>query len=568
MDGVSPKKRLNDLLVEQGLVSAAQLRECLELQRQSRKNLLAILIEKGYVAEEEMVVVLSDQLGLAHIRISNYHISEEVLAEVPATLARQYGMLPVMLTDNVLTLAMSNPLNQMALDDLRLLTSHDLELVIAMPSELNDAIEKYYTPQEAPPPPPKKTHPETSGPPRETVVIAPDTPVEVMAQRLIGSALEEEATELYLEPLKDRLRIRFRVEGELGERPAPPKDRLPELIQWLKNQSGAAADSAGRVFHGHFISRAQERKTLCIVSVLPSRYGETVSLRLCVRGERPQDLEALEFEPATLAAISGALTGPAGMLLLAGPRGSGRSTTLYSCLDRAATAPRRAVALEDTPICLMEEVLQIPAGAQAALSYPQAIRHILRQQVDVLLIGELVDPETAAMAAQAALNGTLVLATLGAHDAAGAFPALAALGISPDLAAATVRLTVAQRLLRRICPECIKTIAPSQNQLDDLQYRPFDNIPQTQFSHGRGCNACRNTGYRGRVACAEALRNSPEIQYLLAEGAPAGRLKRKALDEGMISMRQEALAKAARGLSTLEEVAARTIADHTEDRVT
>jgi type II secretory ATPase GspE/PulE/Tfp pilus assembly ATPase PilB-like protein len=160
------------------------------------------------------------------------------------------------------------------------------------------------------------------------------------------------------------------------------------------------------------------------------------------------------------------------------------------------------------------------------------------------------------------------LATLGAHDAAGAFPALAALGISPNLAAETVRMTVAQRLLRRICTDCAEAMAPPKSLLDELQYRPFDNIPQTQFSHGRGCAACRNTGYRGRVACAEALRNSPEIQYLLAEGAPAGRLKRQALDEGMISMRQDALAKAARGLSTLEEVAARTIADHTEDRVT
>lgn len=564
MEGITPKKRLNDLLIEQGLVSAAQLRECLDLQRHTHKSLPALLIEKGYVAEEEMVMALSEQLGMAHIRVANYHISEEVLEEVPATLARQYGMLPVMLTGNVLTLAMSNPLNQMALDDLRLLTSHELELVIAMPSELEAAIDKYYKPREAPAPAsPRGDTP----PPAEPAPITPDTPVEVMVQRLIGAALECDAREVYIEPLKDRLRIRFRTDGTLEERPAPPKDRLPELVKWLKAQTGVGTDSASRLFHGHFISRAQERKTLCFVTALPSRYGDTLSLRLCARGEAPPDLASLEFEPPTLDTILETLDGPPGLLLVAGPRGSGRSTTLYSLLDRLATPERRVIAFEDTPVCLMEGIVQIPAGTETGLSYSQAIRHILRQQTDVLLIGELADPEAASMAVRAVSNGAMVLSTIGAPDAAGTFPALSALGVEPYWAASSVRLVIAQRMLRRICPDCKEAYSPPEDMLIKLQYETSAHLPEARFSRGRGCPSCRNTGYLGRIVCAEALRVSPGIQALMVAGASSVRLQTQANEEGMMCLRQAALAKAVRRLTTLEQVAANTIAGHPGDRV-
>ena len=569
------KRRLPDMLLEQGLVTEEQLRECISVQRATGQTLPRILVERGYLSEEDLVVTLSEQLGIPHIRVANYNIPKEVLAEVPETLARQHIMLPISITGDVLTLAMSNPLNIMALDDLHMLTSYDIEPVVAVESEIQAAIEKNYGGGKA-----QDLYDELVKNPMHNAELnvireeeeiinvselengAEDEPVKRLVNLVLYNALESGASDIHLEPFEKIVRLRYRVDGSLQEAKGPPKNLQPNLIARLKILSGCRIDEHRLPQDGRFRIRYSNRDIDFRVAYLPCKYGEKVVMRVLDKGSLTLDIEKLGFEKQPTSAFQEALKLPHGMILMTGPTGSGKTTTLYSALHKLNSIERNIVTVEDPIEYELFGVNQVQVHASIGLTFAEALREILRQDPDVVMVGEIRDHETADVAVKAALTGHLVLSTLHTNDASGVFPRLIDMGVEPFLVQSSVALAAAQRLLKRVCPHCKEPVRVPQDVLERVQYVPSeDDGGPAEFVRGAGCSKCNNTGYKGRLAVIEAMPNYPAIQDLVMIRASGNQIKVAAVQAGMRTLRQNALSKAARGITTIEQVLEHTTAD-------
>ncbi len=562
------------MLLEQKLVTEEQLRECIALHRSSGQSLPSLLVERGYLSEEDLVITLSEQLGIPHIRVAHYSIPKEVLAEVPETLARQYLMLPVSVTGDVLTLAMADPLNIMALDDLRMLISYDIEPVVAVASELADAIERNYGGDAA-----ENLYDSLVGQDSDAEKMeelkeqddiedvskleagSEDEPVKKLARLILFNALERDASDIHFEPFEKLIRIRYRVDGTLEEAKAPPKSLQHNIIARFKILAGCRIDEHRLPQDGRFRIRYKGREIDFRVGFLPTKFGEKIVLRVLDQGNLTLDLEKLGFEPQPMEAFAEALKMPHGMILLTGPTGSGKTTTLYSALHELNRVESNLVTVEDPIEYELFGVNQVQVQSAIGFTFAQALRQILRQDPDVVMVGEIRDGETADVAVKAALTGHLVLSTLHTNDAPGVFPRLIDMGIEPFLVQSSVALAAAQRLLKRVCAECKEPIMVPQDVLDRIQFKPFDYIEKPTFVRGRGCGKCKETGYRGRVAATEVLLNWPEIHPLVLKNATGYEIKEAAIRCGMKSLRQNALAKAAKGLSSIEQVLEHTMED-------
>jgi type IV pilus assembly protein PilB len=568
------KRRLPDLLLEQGLVTEDKLRECIALQRTTGQNLAHLLVERGYLGEEDLVITLSEQLGIPHMRVANYNISKEVLAEVPETLARQHSMLPISMTGDVLTLAMANPLNIMALDDLRMLTSYEIEPVVAVESELVAAIEKNYGGGKA-----HDLYDElVSGGSKDKEIDvveqadeienvseleqgAEDEPVKRLVRLILYNALELSASDIHVEPFEKVIRLRYRVDGTLEEAKSPPKSLQANLVARLKILSGCRIDEHRLPQDGRFRIRYNNRDIDFRVAFLPCKYGQKVVMRVLDKSTLTLDIEALGFEPQPTEAFRNALKLPHGMILMTGPTGSGKTTTLYSALHKLNSVDRNIVTVEDPIEYELFGINQVQTHASIGLTFAEALRQILRQDPDVIMVGEIRDHETADVAVKAALTGHLVLSTLHTNDASGVFPRLVDMGVEPFLVQSSVALAAAQRLLKRVCPHCKEPIGVPKDVLERIQYVSSEEDGPPSFVRGRGCGKCKNTGYKGRIAVIEAMPNYPEIQDLVMNRASGTQVKIMAMKCGMKTLRQNALAKAARGITTIEQVLEHTTED-------
>ena len=568
------KKRLPDMLLEQNLVTQEQLQHCINQHRQTGQSLPSLLVQNGYLSEEDLVITLSEQLGIPHIRVAHYSIPKEVLSEVPETLARQYQMLPVSVTGDVLTLAMADPLNIMALDDLRMLTSYEIEPVVAVASELAGAIEKHYGGGKA-----EDLYDalmvkeDRDGAVEELKatddiedvskleVGAEDEPVKKLARLILFNALERGASDIHIEPFEKLIRIRYRVDGTLEEGKAPPKHLQANIIARFKILCGCRIDEHRLPQDGRFRIRYNGREIDFRVGFLPCKFGEKIVLRVLDQTNLTLDLEGMGFEPQPIAAFKEALALPHGMILLTGPTGSGKTTTLYSALHKLNSPDTNIVTVEDPIEYDLFGVNQVQVQATIGFTFAAALRQILRQDPDIVMVGEIRDGETADVAVKAALTGHLVLSTLHTNDAPGVFPRLTDMGIEPFLVQSSVALAAAQRLLKRVCTDCKEPINVPEEVLDRIQWRGFDYLDKIQFVRGRGCSRCKESGYRGRVAVIEVLLNWPELQPLVLERATGYSIKAQAIACGMQTLRQNGLAKAAKGLSTIEQVLEHTSSD-------
>ncbi|HPC16062.1 MAG TPA: ATPase, T2SS/T4P/T4SS family [Candidatus Hydrogenedentes bacterium] len=569
------KRRLPDLLLEQGLVTEEQLKECIALQRATGQNLAHILVERKYLSEEDLVITLSEQLGIPHMRVANYNIPKNVLAEVPETLARQHTMLPISITGDVLTLAMSNPLNIMALDDLRMLTSYEIEPVVAIESELLAAIEKNYGGGKA-----HDLYDELLAANKEEKELevveendqvedvsaleagAEDEPVKRLVRLILFNGLELGASDIHIEPFEKIVRVRYRVDGTLEEAKGPPKNLQSNLVARLKILSGNRIDETRKPQDGRIHIRYNNRDIDFRVAYLPSKYGEKVVLRVLDKSNLTLDLEGMGFEKQPMEAFNHALKLPHGMILMTGPTGSGKTTTLYSALNKLNVVSRNIVTVEDPIEYELFGITQVQTHAAIGLTFAEALRQILRQDPDIVMLGEIRDHETADVAVKAALTGHLVLSTLHTNDAAGVFPRLTDMGVEPFLVQSSVALAAAQRLLKRVCSYCKEPIHHvPKDVLERIQYKPNDEDGPPQFVRGRGCAKCKNTGYKGRVAVIEAMPNYPEIQDLVMNRASGTQIKLMAMKCGMRTLRMNALSKAAKGITTIEQVLEHTTAD-------
>jgi len=568
------KRRLPDMLLEQGLVTPDQLNECIAAQRATGQSLPHILVGRGYLSEEDLVVTLSEQLGIPHMRVGNYNIPKEVIAEVPETLARQHLMLPISITGSVLTLAMANPLNIMALDDLRMLTSFDIEPVVAVESELVAAIEKNYGGGKA-----HDLYDEliSGSEGKDLNVIseedeildvsaletgAEDEPVKRLVNLVLYNGLEAGASDIHIEPFEKLVRLRYRVDGSLAESKGPPKNYQSNLIARLKILAGCRIDEHRLPQDGRFRIRYNNRDIDFRVAFLPCKYGEKVVLRVLDKSSLTMDLEKLGFEKQPTEAFRQALNLPHGMILMTGPTGSGKTTTLYSALHKLNSIDTNIVTVEDPIEYELFGVNQVQVHSSIGLTFAEALRQILRQDPDIVMVGEIRDHETADVAVKAALTGHLVLSTLHTNDAAGVFPRLSDMGVEPFLVQSSVGLAAAQRLLKRVCVHCKEEVRVPEEVLERVGFEPSeDDGGEPHFVRGAGCGKCKNTGYKGRVAVVEAMPNYVEIQELVMNRASGQQIKSVAMKCGMRSLRQNALSKAARGLTTIEQVLEHTSAD-------
>ncbi len=561
------KRRLGDVLLEQGLITEDRLKECVALQRTAGQSLASVLLSKQYLNEEDLVVTLSEQLGIPHIRVANYKIPKEVLDEVPESLAQQYQMLPVSVTGDVLTLAMSDPLNIMALDDLRMLTSYEIEPVVAVSSELSEAINRHYGGKQG-----DELYNELVGDSKSDENLdlveeqqdisdisslkaeAEEGPVIRLVNLILANALEMGASDIHVEPYEKTLRVRYRVDGVLEETKSPPKNMQPALLSRLKIMSNLDISEHRIPQDGRFRIKFRGREIDFRISFLPCYYGEKVVMRILDKSSLTLDLEKLGFEEQPMEAFRESLKLPFGMILLTGPTGSGKTTTLYSALHRLNDTGRNIVTVEDPVEYELYGVNQVPARPEVGLSFAAALRSILRQDPDIVMVGEIRDEETGDIAVKAALTGHLVLSTLHTNDAASVFTRLTDMGLEPFLVQSSVAVAAAQRLMRRVCPDCKQTIKVPEEVLTRIQYRHPPNGHKPTFVRGWGCGKCKDTGYKGRLAVIEAMPNFPELQDLIMKRAPSMDIKRQGIKCGMKSLRQNALAKAAKGLTTIEEV--------------
>ncbi len=569
------KRRLGEVLLEQGLVSVTQLEESIALHRSTGQSLAHILVEKQYVSEEDLVVTFSEQLGIPHIRLSNYNISKDVIKEVPESLARQHLILPVSMTGDVLTLAMADPLNIMALDDLRMLTSYDIETVVAAESELMEAIDRNYGGKQS-----AELYASLVGDQGQKAdnleivegqedigdisamqAEAQDAPVVRLVNLILMNALESRASDIHIEPYEKILRVRYRIDGVLEETKNPPKSVQSALVSRLKIMSSLDIAEHRLPQDGRFRIRFKGREIDFRISFLPCYYGEKVVMRILDKGSLTLDLDKLGFEEQPMQAFQDALKLPFGMILLTGPTGSGKTTTLYSALHKLNTPKHNIITVEDPVEYELFGVNQVQTQAQIGLTFAAGLRSILRQDPDIVMVGEIRDEETADIAVKAALTGHLVLSTLHTNDASSVFTRLTDMGLEPFLVQSSVALAAAQRLMRRVCPDCKENIRVPESVLERIQYVHDPKNPPPSFVRGRGCGKCKDTGYRGRLAVIEAMPNYPELEELIMGRAPSTQIKKAAMQCGMRTLRQNALAKAAQGMTTIEEVLRVTATD-------
>ena len=568
------KKRLGDVLLEQELITEEQLKESISIQRQSGANLASILVEKGYLDEEDLVVTLSEQLGIPHIRVAHYNIPQEVLDEVPETLARQYQMLPVSVTGDVLTLAMSDPLNIMALDDLRMLTSYEIEPVVAVQTELIETIEKHYGVGKQSAELYDQLIGDSSADDVDVIeekedvsdigrlkADAEDAPVIRLVNLILVNALEAGASDIHVEPFEKILRVRYRIDGKLEETKCPPRNVFPALCSRIKIMANLDIAEHRLPQDGRFRIKFKGREIDFRTAILPCYYGEKIVMRILDKGSLTLDIDKLGFEDQPMTAFKEALLLPFGMILMTGPTGSGKTTTLYSALHKLNQIDTNVVTVEDPVEYELFGVNQVQTKAEIGFTFACALRQILRQDPDVVMVGEIRDEETADVAVKAALTGHLVLSTLHTNDASSVYPRLTDMNLEPFLIQSSVALAAAQRLLRRACPDCKEPIKVPDEVLERVQFRSdtFEDTPS--FVRGRGCARCKETGYKGRVAVIEAMPNYPELEDLILGRASSAQIKEVAVECGMRTLRQNSLAKAAKGITTIEEVLRSTIAD-------
>lgn len=569
------KRRLGDILLEQELVTEDQMRECLTIQRNGEGSLAHILVEKGYLDEEDLVVTLSEQLGIPHIRVSNAKIPKNVLSEVPETLAQQYCMLPVSITGDVLTLAMADPLNILALDDLRMLTRYEIAPVVAVESELVEAIKGHYGLGKAEEAMATFMGDDDSSADNLEVVEeadeqldiasltsdAEDAPIIRLVNLILKQGLESGASDLHIEAFEKEVRIRYRVDGQCEVKKAPPKTMYPALISRLKIMSNLDIAEHRLPQDGRFRIRFEGRDIDFRISFLPCYYGEKVVMRVLDKGNLTLDLDKLGFEEQPINALKEALGLPYGMILVTGPTGSGKTTTLYSALHKLNKPSENIITVEDPVEYELFGVNQVQAAAHIGYNFARALRTILRQDPDIVMIGEIRDLETADIAVKAALTGHLVLSTLHTNDAPSVFTRMIDMGIEPFLIQSSVAIAAAQRLMRKVCPDCREPISVPDDVLERVQFDGLPNGEELNFVRGRGCSRCKNTGYSGRLAVIEALPNYPELCDLILANSSSQQIKAMAMECGMRTLRQNALAKAARGKSTIEEVLRVSAAD-------
>ena len=570
----SLKERLVNVLLDRKLATPEQLDELLAIQRSHGGSLQKLLIQRGILTEEELLVAVSQGLGIPPISLTRMKLDPNLKGLITRELALHYEVLPVACIGQTLTVAMADPLNVFALDTMGSLTGLNINPLLTTSKDLRDAIDLYYgvgmeetlqamvqkaeSTLEV-----HRAASEDDQSPERLLRQTQEAPVIKYTEALITKAVRMHASDLFIEPRETTVRVRFRVDGVLQEGQPPPKHLHAGVVSRIKIISELDIAERRVPQDGHFNFRVDDRPIDFRVSILPSTYGGNVCMRILDKGEVRLDIATLGFAPRDLERLTACARRPHGMLLSTGPTGSGKTTTLYSLLKMIDGPEKNIVTVEDPVEFELEGVNQVNVKADIGLTFSKALRSILRQDPDVIMVGEIRDAETADMAIKSALTGHLVLSTLHTNSAAGSVVRLINMGMEPFLVNSCLMAVVGQRLVRKVCPKCVQTYRPAKGLAERLGLVDAAGEP-VELVKGAGCRACFDSGYAGREVIAEVLAFTPEVRELVLRKAPERDIQNAGRKDGMTTLREHGLVKARAHLTTLDEVFRTTIGDAVE----
>jgi len=552
------EKVLEKVLIDKGLLGKEQLEEVLRLQRGEGASIGKLLVEKGLISEDALLSCLAEELNLPPVDLSKFTIDPELVELIPEHVARHYLLIPVAKFSNILTVAMADPLNVFALDDLRMTTGYTIQPVLASEDAIRQAIEEYYGKEREFKEFLKDIAEEESfellkEEEEESIELekAENRPAIKLVNEILREGVAKRASDILIEPEERSLRVRYRIDGLLREGPSPPKKFQSAIVSRIKIL--AKLDIAERRIpqDGRFRMKIDGREVDFRVSTVPSLFGEKIALRLLDKGKMNLDLDSIGLDEDVAERLKECASKPYGMILLCGPTGSGKTTTLYSILNFVDDPGKNLITVEDPVEYEIPGINQVAVRHEVGLTFASALRAILRQDPDVIMVGEIRDFETADVAVKAALTGHLVLSTLHTTDAPSTIARLQNMGIEPFLVASSLIAAGAQRLVRKLCPKCKEEYKPPEEVLARLG---LEESSEMTFYRPRGCAACDWTGYAGRVPVLELLVVSQRIREMITAEKPISEIKEVAREEGMLTLREAALRKAVQGVTSIEEV--------------
>jgi type IV pilus assembly protein PilB len=566
----APGDRLGDLLIREGLITKEQLDKALQEQKNNGQRLGYNLVKMGFVQETEITKMLARQYRMPAVDLARFEVDPKIVKLIPADVALKHLVLPLKREGRTLTVAMADPTNLSVLDDLKFITRYDIFPVIAGEYTLRTALDKNYEQVDQQLDTLLKDIEEESEGELEVVaqeedeeagsgVTADDAPVVKLINGILTDAVRRGASDIHIEPFEHELRVRYRVDGALQEVMKPPLKLKAALTSRIKIMS-ALNIAERRVPQDGRIKLKMGRRVIDYrVSTLPVLFGEKIVMRILDKGNLTLDLSKFGFEPKAESDLLRGILNPYGMVLVTGPTGSGKTTTLYSALQRINTMEVNIMTAEDPVEYNLMGINQVLVRNEVGMTFAAALRAFLRQDPNIIMVGEIRDIETGSIAIKAALTGHLVLSTVHTNDAPSTITRLIDMGIEPFNVASAVNLIVAQRLVRRICTGCKVEHRYQPEELKALggDTREFAGMT---FYKGRGCEQCNGTGYKGRAGLYEVMSLSPELRRMILKGASTAELQEQAVTEGMLTLRMDGLVKIKKGISTLEEVVKETAA--------
>lgn len=546
------RKRLGDLLIEAGLLTQKDMDLALGLQKKTGMKLGEILINEGIIDEYKIIEVLEYQLGIPHIDLKKYHIEPNAPGLISENLAKLYNLIPVKSEENLLYIAMADPMNIVAIDDVSLATGMEIQPLIATNKDVKRAIEFFYG-KESTELAIEDIHKEY-----ESVVDTLDeeqlneinnAPLVRLVNSIIKQAIVAKASDIHIEPFEFHVRVRFRIDGELQEVVSPSKSTHSAIVTRIKIM-GKMNIAEKRVPQDGRVETFMEGRAVDLrISVLPTVYGEKVVIRILDRGSFSFNKKELGFSDSNLAAFDKIIKSPNGIILTTGPTGSGKTTTLYVVLKELNNIDKNIITVEDPVEYRLDGVNQVQVNTKAGLTFANGLRSILRQDPDIIMIGEIRDAETAQIAVRASITGHLVLSTMHTNDTASTVSRLTDMGIEPYLVSSSVVGIIAQRLVRKVCQDCAKDYTPTEAEKGLVGI-----VESLTTKKGTGCNVCNYTGYKGRTAIHEIMPVNRQIRQMINELRSVDDIRAVAKEEGMITLRDSCLKLVKDGITTIDEL--------------
>jgi type IV pilus assembly protein PilB len=561
--------RLGDLLLREGLITKEQLDKALQEQKASGTRLGYNLVKLGFVQETEITKMLARQFRMPAVDLSRFEVDPKIVKMIPADIALKHLVLPLKKEGRTLTVAMADPTNMGVIDDLKFVTRYDIFPVIAGEYTLRTAIDKYYEQVDAQLDVLLKEMGEDGASDELEIVqeqeeselagaaMADDAPVVKLINAILTDAVKRGASDIHVEPFEHEIRVRYRIDGELQEVMKPPMKLKAALTSRIKIMSSLNIAERRVPQDGRIKLKMGKRVIDFRVSVLPVLFGEKIVMRILDKGNLTLDLAKFGFEPKSEADLMKAILNPYGMVLVTGPTGSGKTTTLYSALSRVNTMEVNIMTAEDPVEYNLMGINQVQVRNDIGMTFAAALKAFLRQDPNIIMVGEIRDIETGSIAIKAALTGHLVLSTLHTNDAPSTITRMIDMGIEPFNVSSAVNLIVAQRLVRRICKEC-----KAETTYDAVELKALGTTEKewegVTFYKGKGCETCAGSGYKGRAGLYEVMALSPELRRQILRGASTAEIQAQAVSEGMLTLRMDGIVKIKKGVTTLEEVVKET----------